>query len=211
MVLFETLKEDMKLSADKKTWLPAKDDFFYNKSADYELPIYQYIMSNKNLKSKKLALDVGAHVGIWSRRLMSDFEYVHAFEPLPVHYNCLVANTATHSTDIIKTYNVALSDKSGVVNMQQTFENSGQSKISDDGELEIKCVTLDSLSLEPGFIKIDVEGHEDKVLMGSIETLSRNKPVMMIEIWDKNTVVLLDKIGFKLERSFGSNCVFVSK
>lgn len=36
------------------------------------------------------------------------------------------------------------------------------------------------------FIKIDVEGYEQMVLQGAGETLRRNRPVIMIEIFDEN-------------------------
>lgn len=45
--------------------------------------------------------------------------------------------------------------------------------------LEIK--TLDSLDLEPDFIKIDVQGFEYQVLLGGKETIMRCKPIFMIE------------------------------
>lgn len=36
------------------------------------------------------------------------------------------------------------------------------------------------------FIKIDVEGYEEMVLQGAADTLRRNHPVLMIEIFDEN-------------------------
>jgi hypothetical protein len=38
-----------------------------------------------------------------------------------------------------------------------------------------------------GFIKIDVEGHEEKVIRGGLETLRREKPVLVIEIEKRHT------------------------
>ena len=43
--------------------------------------------------------------------------------------------------------------------------------------------TLDSFQLtQVGFIKIDVEGHEEAVLRGGLATLKREMPNLMIEI-----------------------------
>jgi FkbM family methyltransferase len=47
---------------------------------------------------------------------------------------------------------------------------------------DVRVITLDSLSLEPFFIKIDVEGAELEVLEGSIETIRSFKPAVLVEI-----------------------------
>jgi hypothetical protein len=41
--------------------------------------------------------------------------------------------------------------------------------------------TLDSYSLDCGFMKIDVEGYELEVLRGAVQTIERCKPIMYIE------------------------------
>ncbi len=47
--------------------------------------------------------------------------------------------------------------------------------------------TLDSFNLtNVGFVKIDVEGHEEAVLHGGMDTLKREKPNLMIEIEERH-------------------------
>jgi FkbM family methyltransferase len=41
--------------------------------------------------------------------------------------------------------------------------------------------TLDSLDLAPSVIKIDVEGHEARVIAGAIQTIRRYRPILLIE------------------------------
>ena len=54
------------------------------------------------------------------------------------------------------------------------------------------------------FIKIDVEGHEYKVLKSSIYTLKKFKPILLIELIKKNnnnffkTIKLLNKLNFEM-------------
>lgn len=58
--------------------------------------------------------------------------------------------------------------------------------------------TLDSLSLRPTFIKIDVEGLEDEVLMGGVETIRACEPVLMVERFHDNPRLLpvLRSLGY---------------
>jgi len=58
---------------------------------------------------------------------------------------------------------------------------------------------LDSYRLDDVvFIKIDVEGHEEAVLAGAGETLSRAKPVLLIEIEERHNPGGLDRIAKSL-------------
>ncbi len=55
--------------------------------------------------------------------------------------------------------------------------------LRDLAEINVPRHRLDGYSLrEIGFIKIDVEGHEDSVLLGARETIARDKPNLLIEI-----------------------------
>jgi hypothetical protein len=56
--------------------------------------------------------------------------------------------------------------------------------------------TLDSFNLtNVGFVKIDVEGHEEAVLHGGRETLNREKPNLMIEIEERHAPGSLNRVS----------------
>jgi FkbM family methyltransferase len=48
-------------------------------------------------------------------------------------------------------------------------------------KITIRVETLDSFCLQPDFIKIDVEGFEYQVLLGSENTISKYRPILLIE------------------------------
>jgi hypothetical protein len=57
----------------------------------------------------------------------------------------------------------------------------GQRKVVGAGKLAVAVRTLDSVRLTPDFVKIDVEGAEDRVIAGASETLRRCSPLIMAE------------------------------
>jgi hypothetical protein len=60
--------------------------------------------------------------------------------------------------------------------------------------------TLDSFNLtNVGFVKIDVEGHEEAVLHGGVETLKREKPNLMIEIEERHAPGSLARVSTFLD------------
>ena len=53
--------------------------------------------------------------------------------------------------------------------------------------------TLDSFSLDDvTLLKVDVEGHEVELLNGATQTIRRNRPVVLIEVKDRNRSAVSD-------------------
>jgi FkbM family methyltransferase len=48
-------------------------------------------------------------------------------------------------------------------------------------EFTCRVETLDSFSLTPAFMKIDVQGHEAQVIEGGVATLAKHQPVILME------------------------------
>lgn len=133
--------------------------------------------------AKGICLDIGANFGVMTQALeKSGFECI-AFEPQPYVYSILKKNVKV-------CHNFALGDEPGTAKMLRIFDgdkaNYGGNGILNhrvmNPTIDIEVKTLDSLNLENiGFMKIDVEGFEEKVLRGGIETIKRCRPTMYIE------------------------------
>ena len=70
-----------------------------------------------------------------------------------------------------------------------------------DGKLCVKKIPcavkrLDDFSLDPYFIKVDVQGFEYEVMMGGLKTLERSKPILLIETPDSRQVEFLSTTGY---------------
>lgn len=141
-------------------------------------------------KQRRVAVDVGGHVGLWSHNLAHEFDLVHAFEPVQAHRECFmenVSNVAPYDEseygnaafDVIL-YPYAVGDHPDMVRIRTEPTSSGDSRV--DGAGDIKMITLDSLRLQDvDFVKIDVEGGELSVLRGAEETIAKWRPVIIVE------------------------------
>ncbi len=153
------------------------------------------------LKSGFIA-DIGANTGIYAlaaASLNNNAEII-AIEPVPRIYNKLASNIALNNFNI-KAYKVAASDHDGESIMFDTCEEHSASASLEEimsieggytGEVvrtTVPTVRLDTLFDEIKFeridlLKIDVENHELKVLAGMRNRLDRDKPTLVIEIFD---------------------------
>ena len=126
------------------------------------------------VKQWRVCLDIGSHVGEWTRPLAKRFTSVICFEPNPNFRQCFNRNI-TEKNVVLWPY--GLSDKEHQA--QQDFNST----ILKQGEGDIECRTLDSFGLtNVDFVKIDVDGFEVPLLEGARDTLTRNTPVINIEM-----------------------------
>ena len=194
----------------KKIWIPEKDTWS-GWSENYESREYKKLQLNGNL-----CLDIGAHVGIWTKRLSRDFSQVICFEPLQKHIECHKKNCENLSN--VTLYACALSDVETNSVMSTRDFNSGMSsllnkKFKDKDEVIVKTKTLDSFNLpKVDFMKIDVEGYEAQVLSGAKKTILKWKPKIYIEIWPKyvDTVSkILGEMGYSITKMSDLNYLAV--
>jgi FkbM family methyltransferase len=148
----------------------------------------EYIISLAELAEEAteqdmLVLDIGANIGCISQALeFSGFQVV-SFEPQPEVFNVLQKNMLGIC------YNLGLGSKFETAKMPKIRyddkNNLGGMSIGSRGILgtiDVEVRTLDSFNFENvGLIKIDVEGYEEEVLRGAVETIARCKPILYIE------------------------------
>lgn len=181
--------------------------------------LYEYNMRKfviENMKKFDGFIDVGANIGIWSKELSSIFKNVYSFEMNPRTFPALVMNTLNINN--ITKYLSGLGPKTQNVLFYASYKNSGGSKIiinprkkhyaNSHKTLELKIHTLDSYSFNNiSLIKIDVEGYEYEVLKGSVETISKNKPWVVVEVNDNRTNILnfFKKLNYKKPYDISKN------
>lgn len=132
----------------------------------------------------KLVLDIGANIGAIAQALEVSGFTVEAFEPQPEVHELLKQNMKG------KAHNVALASKAGTTVMPNldyaAVNNFGGISINtaskSRGAIKVPVATLDSFNFQNvGLMKIDVEGFEEEVLKGGVETIARCSPLMYVE------------------------------
>ncbi|MFM6854623.1 MAG: FkbM family methyltransferase [Sphingopyxis sp.] len=147
---------------------------------------------------EKVAIDVGANFGVATRYLRRHFSAVHAVEPVLFLANRLrraalpavtVHNAALGTADGVVRMRAPVDDQGNLIHVLSTASGTnGLTMFEHDGIVEFDAplqrldTMCEGLDAAIGYMKIDVEGFEQAVLCGGVETISRHRPVIQLEI-----------------------------
>lgn len=204
-------------------WFPTYDDHFprmLEKSLRKDGVVrYQWRARDAAIAicdQRRICIDIGANVGLWSCDLVKSFEQVFAFEPVAEFRKCFEKNV--NSTNYTM-YPVALGRAESFINMNIVQGNTGHSHIDPTslGNGTIPLKTLDSYNFKNiDMIKIDVEGFEEEILAGGLQTIKNNKPILVIEqqhheykndMNDTPAITILEEWGYKVVEQFNKDWV----
>lgn len=121
------------------------------------------------------AVDVGAHRGVVTRKLLQHFHWVVAIEPGPL------ADQIPKEAQVLR---CGVAERLGAGVMRDGNHNTGQRYFVPGEVGDVHVTTLDVALLGTGridFIKIDTEGMEFAVLLGGAKVIRQHKPVIMLE------------------------------
>ena len=130
----------MKLTNDKQLYMPDSETW-HRWGASYEKDKFQKCMEHAEKKPMRIALDIGAHIGIWTRRLSNLYEEVICFEPTPSHIECHKRNTKNLSN--ITFYDHALGSKEEVLPMKIIDGRGGVNSFHFSKKVKSKKYTYD--------------------------------------------------------------------
>lgn len=159
-----------------------------------------YVQNVFILKKNDIIIDVGAHIGTYAIPIanqIGESGKILAFEPNPRNAIVLKKNMELNKLKNITMFENAASDKNQITNLILS-DDPMLSMIGNDAEeenIEIECVTLDSvyekLKLEKiDWLKIDAEGSEINVIKGAKKILEKFHPKIIVEIRKENEAKL---------------------
>jgi FkbM family methyltransferase len=164
-----------------------------------------YLLALADAASCKTFLDIGANVGAYSlfASQLSTVERCLAFEANPTTARELRANVQLNgaSIDVVE---AAVSDRAGQISFGVVSDFAGDNAVVDTAlrysfsrQISVRSMALDSLSglPEPLCVKIDVEGHESKVIDGAKNFL-RRPCVIQVEDFSNSIGSVLKPMGY---------------
>lgn len=154
--------------------------------------------------------DIGANVGFYSllgSALVGKRGKVIAFEPMPRNLRYLYHHLKLNHINNVIVVEAAVSDKTGV----DTFvigESPAEGFLGSGNGIQVQTVCLDEKVAAqelpvPDLMKIDVEGAEEKVLMGAANLIEKHHPLIFLsthgEVIQQNCIKFLLEHGYSLK------------
>jgi FkbM family methyltransferase len=161
-------------------------DTIFDHTEDFAKP---FILSKGDL-----FIDAGAHCGFWSLQASKYYNRVIAIEPTPNTAKSLIANLRSNHARNVTVVQAALTDKVAFGMfyswpggpMGNSLFNDPVTYTDDYGHADeyyrVRTITIDSLSVFPTTIKLDVEGSEYDAIRGGLATIEQCHPKLFIEI-----------------------------
>lgn len=136
-------------------------------------------------------IDAGAYNGDTAREALeyfSNVKKIYAIEPDRRNYKKLTKYSESAEIDIECINSAVWSEcrvgsflDSGNRNSSVSSTASYQHK-----ENEVSLISIDSLNILPDYVKYDVEGAEYEALLGTLDTIRRAKPAMLISLYHRS-------------------------
>ncbi|MDR2773919.1 MAG: FkbM family methyltransferase [Tannerella sp.] len=155
--------------------------------------IYHYGLKNlpdtvKSYIVGKDFLDVGAFSGDSALMLLNySPQRIFAYEPVPHNYNNLAQTIDRNGLkDRIIPVNKGIGDRASTLKIDNKDGNSSFLPTYSGDKMEdvvLTTIDLECKDKRIGIIKMDIEGFEYCAIEGALETIKRDKPVLLISIY----------------------------
>lgn len=162
--------------------------------------------------------DIGANIGVYSYLLKSLDEKIEVklFEPDPINLSLVEQTTRRARLSGIEVFPCAVSDETGIgaflldsiSGATGTLENPALSFVSQRYRIAPRFVSVHKVTVDGvrataktvDLMKVDVEGHEERVFKGAVKTLSQDQPIVIFESFHPETslVTQLRDLGYLL-------------
>jgi len=191
--------DEIKTEYGRTFFVPKKDSFMMKRMIKhnyFQSSNLRYIKRLLNNKAR-IIIDVGANIGMNTIEYSQICKQVYSFEPSDINFILLEKNLTVNNTDKEKVmlYKIALGNNQCKIQFNENIKQGGLSSIKYNDDvlkntitIDVEVKKLDDYNIvDVDFIKIDVEGYEKEVLLGSIKTLKRERPIVQVETNPKYT------------------------
>jgi FkbM family methyltransferase len=207
--------------------------------------ILKLYISQRNLHH---FLNVGCHIGSVCLPISLLIDKVTAIEAYPPTYNHLCKNINLNKITNVNSLNIALGfteeeiyflseekicpvehinrviNNTGGMHVltENDIKNNVRSSCLTDKKIKNKMKKLDNIEVDNfDLLLVDIEGSEYHFLLGAKDKIIKNKPIIIIEIWNDNKrrsekmrlkqndiITYIIRLGYKLINSIGDDFIF---
>jgi|TARA_R110000796_G_scaffold98114_4_gene205518 FkbM family methyltransferase len=169
-----------------------------------------------NFKKDSVFFDIGANIGIYTLySAIVKENTVYSFEPHAASYKNLLDSINLNKLDKCQAFCVALSNNINLstINVKNMHEGVAENKVGQRGDYYHGCTEMHldflvekKILPQPDYIKIDVDGFEDRVIKGSLATLQKCKSALIeINQIHEQHISMITDTGLKLESKHKRN------
>lgn len=169
-----------------------------------------------SFQDNTIFFDIGANIGVYTvYGAVSKNISTYSFEPHAANYKCVIENINANALKKSYAYPLAVGSQFGLSSMfvKNMIEGVADNVVDNTGDIYhgVVTVNLDQMIAEnilpqPDYIKIDVDGYENKVVQGCMNTIKNCKSVL-IEIDVKHIHIKdqIEKLGLRLIEQYKRN------
>jgi len=164
--------------------------------------IHTYLINNGYISNN--IIDLGAWIGDntipWSKTI-GETNTVYAIDPSPNNCDFIRQMCELNNISNVKIIQTAVSDKNETLSTRDSIDHCS---FLNEGTVKMEAVSLDHLYnsgviSKIGYIHLDVEGMEHKVIMGATKLIEECTPIIAFEqhLKTDNFIDLIDYMGSK--------------
>ena len=194
---------------------------------DYDFTVLKELMDNTYCHyfdldlvkcDNEIFVDIGAYIGDTTIDFINSYgknsyEKIYCYEMTPDTFNYLKNNLKDYDNIIFKCK--AVSDKDGTLHINRNKISASANNISEHGQT-IEAVSLDTdIKDKITMIKMDIEGEEQKAIIGMKQHILNDKPKLLISVYHNHEDVwkvpkMIEDIcpGYKFYLRFYGNNIF---
>lgn len=164
-------------------------------------------------------VDLGAYIGdtildYLNQYGSEQYKKIYCYEITEESFNILKQNLSYYPN--IEFRRKAISDHDGILSFQKSSVDHSANMIDLEGDNQVEAVSLDQDLLEPvTLIKMDIEGSEEKALLGARAHITKEHPQLLIsiyhnheDIWKIPRLVKEMWDGYQLHLRYYGNHIF---
>lgn len=155
----------------------------------------------------EIFVDLGAYTGDTTLDFINiygekSYNKIYCYEMTNNTFAYLKNNLAKYDNIIFK--NLAITDQIGEITFKDSMIDASANTISEEGNVKVSTTTLDDdIKEKISIIKMDIEGSEQKAIIGAKNHIINDNPILLISVYHNNEDIWkIPKMIYELNNNY---------